>query len=122
MYGSASVDGRRLFRQYDRFGKGVFVGYPREMERGFRRVPIIAGRAPRHGARVAQNGTRRPDGVGSAYPPCGSPDLSVMGEYWGQQGTSFWTRPRTTATKLHQDVTECFRHKGYDPDPAKYPP
>jgi hypothetical protein len=48
VFGTITVDGKQLFRQYDVFNQYVFLKYLKELQRKFRKLLLFTDRAVQH--------------------------------------------------------------------------
>ena len=84
IYGSLALDGRQLFRTYDRFNAVTFVTYIKELQKYFGKAVLICNRAPQHRSRLIREFLRKNKNVKIMYFPKGSPYLNAVEECWRQ--------------------------------------
>jgi hypothetical protein len=60
VFGTITIDGKQLFRQYDVFNQYVFLKYLKELQRKFRKLLLFIDRAVQHRSSImVRNRTRR---------------------------------------------------------------
>jgi transposase len=83
VFGSLSLDGKQLFRQYDKFDSNTFVDYLKQVQKRFGKYIIFVDRATPHCSMI----TRRfldsnKDTIRLEYFPVGSPEFNAVEECW----------------------------------------
>jgi hypothetical protein len=48
LFGTLTIDGKQLFRQYKTFDRYSFISYLRELKRKFHKLILFLDRAPQH--------------------------------------------------------------------------
>jgi hypothetical protein len=48
VFGTITIDGKQLFRQYDLFNQYVFLKYLKELQKNFRKLLLFIDRAAQH--------------------------------------------------------------------------
>ncbi len=84
VYGAITIDGRRLFRTYDKFDKETFLAYLKELHRRFGRILVITDSARQHTAFIVNDFVSQNKDVRMLYLPTATPELSAIEEYWHQ--------------------------------------
>jgi hypothetical protein len=60
IYGVLSLDGKQLFRQYDRFNSSqYFIAYLEEIRKKFNKFIMFADRATQHRSKIVEESTYR---------------------------------------------------------------
>ena len=83
VFGCLSLDGKQLFRQYDKFDSNTFVDYLKQIQKRFGKYIIFVDRATPHCSMI----TRRfldsnKDTIRLEYFPVGSPEFNAVEECW----------------------------------------
>ena len=86
VFGTITIDGKQLFRQYKTFDQDSFISYLRELKRKFHKLILFLDRAPQHcrSQRVKAYLERNSDAIIVEYLPKGSPEFSAVEECWKQ--------------------------------------
>lgn len=85
VFGTLTMDGRQLFRQYDKFDQYAFLDYLKHVQRRFGKVVLITDRVRRHRAKKVQNYLEEnKDSIRIIYLPKGSPEFNAVEECWRQ--------------------------------------
>jgi transposase len=85
VFGCISLDGKQLFKQYDKFNSKTFVDYLNQIKKRFGKFVIFVDRATPHCSKI----TRRfldanKDTIRVEYLPIGSPEFNAVEECWRQ--------------------------------------
>ncbi len=81
VYGVLSLDGKQLFRQYDRFDSHSFMAYLDEVKKKFNKFIMFVDRASQHRARIVKEYLQRNlETIRVEYFPVGSPELNAVEE------------------------------------------
>lgn len=86
VFGTFSIDGRQLFRQYPVFNQDTFLSYLKEILGKFRRLILFIDRAVQHyrSVKVRQYLQDNSDRIKVEYLPKGSPEFNAVEECWRQ--------------------------------------
>lgn len=85
MFGTLTIDGRQLFRQYDMFDQYAFIDYLKQVQRRFGKVVLFTDRARQHRSKKVQEYLEKnKDWIRIVYLPKGSPEFSAVEECWRQ--------------------------------------
>jgi transposase len=86
VFGTITLDGRQLFRQYKTFDQYSFISYLGELKRKFHKLILFLDRAPQHyrSKRVRAYLERNNDVMTVEYLPQGSPEFNAVEECWKQ--------------------------------------
>ncbi len=82
IYGSLALDGRQLFRTYDRFNAPTFVVCLKELQKHFGKAVVITDRAPQHRSKLGKGFLPTNKNIRIMYFPKGSPYLNAVEECW----------------------------------------
>lgn len=86
VFGTFSMDGRQLFRQYPVFSQDTFLSYLKEILGKFGRLILFIDRAVQHyhSVKVRQYLQDNSDRIKVEYLPKGSPEFNAVEECWRQ--------------------------------------
>ena len=86
VFGTITIDGKQLFRQYDVFNQYVFLKYLKELQRKFRKLLLFIDRAVQHRSSimVRKHLEENKDVIRVEYLPKGSSDYNAVEECWRQ--------------------------------------
>ena len=86
VFGTITIDGKQLFRQYDVFNQYAFLKYLKELQRKFRKLLLFIDRAAQHRSSIMirKHLEENKDVIRVEYLPKGSPDYNAVEECWRQ--------------------------------------
>src|SRR5215472_2097256 len=86
VFGTITIDGKQLFRQYDVFNQYVFLKYLEELQRKFRKLLLFIDRAGQHrnSIMVRKHLEENKDVIKVEYLPKGSSEYNAVEECWRQ--------------------------------------
>jgi hypothetical protein len=85
VFGIPSLNGKQLFRQYERFDSQSFIAYLEEVRKKFKKFIMIVGRATQHRSRMVKEYLQRNlETIRIEYFPVGLPLLNAVEECWRQ--------------------------------------
>jgi len=123
VFGTLTIDGKQLFRQYKTFDQYSFISYLRELKRKFHKLILFLDRAPQHcrSRKVRACLERNSDDMIVEYLPKGSPDLSAVEECWRQgKNDLLVSKYYPRFTNLKAAITNYYRTKRFDLNIVKY--
>ena len=126
VFGTITLDGRQLFRQYKTFDQYSFISSLRELKRRFHKLILFLDRAPpQHcrSKRVRAYLERNNDDVMTVeyYFPKGSPEFSAVEECWKQgKDDLLVSKYYPSFTNLKAAITDYYRTKRFKLDITKY--
>ena len=84
LFGATSLEGKQLFRQYDKFNGDAFLDFLRMIYHKFPRCYLFLDRASPHyrSRKVKEYFDRHKDTLIPVYLPTASPEFMVMEEVW----------------------------------------
>jgi transposase len=84
LFGSISLEGKQLFRQYDWFNATTFLDYLKQVHRKFPKCNIFLDKAKQHykSKKVLQYFANNKDSLIPVYLPTASPEFMVLEEIW----------------------------------------
>jgi DDE superfamily endonuclease len=91
IFGLLSMDGKQLFRQYNRFDSHSFIRYLEKVKKKFKRFIIFVDRATQHRSKVVQEYLQRnEDSVKIEYFPVGSPEFNAVEKSAGNKESTIY--------------------------------
>ena len=85
MFGCLSLDGKQLFKQYDKFNSKTFIDYLKHVQKRFGKIVIFVDRATPHCCKITRKFLdANKDKIRLEYLPVGSPEFNAVEECWRQ--------------------------------------
>ena len=85
VFGCLSLEGKQLFKQYDKFNSITFIDYLKQIQKRFGKIIIFADRARPHCSKITRKFlAENKDTVRIEYFPVGSPEFNAVEECWRQ--------------------------------------
>ena len=82
VFGSLSLEGKQLFKQYDKFKSDIFVDYLKQIHKKFGKCIKFVDRATPHCSKITRKFLdANKDTIKLEYFPVGSPEFSAVEEY-----------------------------------------
>ena len=122
VFGILSLDGKQLFRQYDRFDSHQpLIEYLEETRKKFKKFIMIVDRATQHRSRMVREYLQRNlETIGVEYFPVGLPLLNAVEECWRQGKCSILPRYYPNFSRLKQTISNLYRTRRFNLDIKKY--
>ena len=121
IFGVLSLDGKQLFRQYDRFDSHSFITYLEETRRRFKKFIMFVDRAAQHRSKeVREYLQRNVDNVRVEYFPVGSPEFNAVEECWRQGKHNLLSEHYPNFQSLKQAISNYYRTRRFNLDIKKY--
>ena len=121
VFGMLSLDGKQLFRQYERFDSQSFMAYLEEARKKFRKFIMIVDRATQHRSRMVKEYLQRNlETIRIEYFPVGLPLLNAVEECWRQGKRSILSRCYSGFSHLKQTISNFYRTRRFNLDIKKY--
>ena len=106
VYGVLSLDGKQLFRQYERFDSHSFIVYLEEARKKFKKFVIFVDRATQHRSRIVKEYLQgNLETIRLEYFPVGLPLLNAVEECWRQGKCNLLPRCCSGFSHLKQTVS-----------------
>jgi hypothetical protein len=81
VFGCLSLDGKQLFKQYDKFNSNTFVDYLKQVHKRFGKIVIFVDRATPHCSKITRKFLdSNKDTIRLEYFPVGSPEFNAVEE------------------------------------------
>ncbi len=121
VYGVLSLDGKQLFRQYDRFDSHSFMAYLDEVKKKFNKFIMFVDRASQHRARIVKEYLQRNlETIRIEYFPVGSPELNAVEECWRQGKCNILSNHYSSLSHIKQVISNYYRTRRFNLDIKKY--
>jgi len=121
VFGMLSLDGKQLFRQYERFDSHQsFMAYLEEARKKFRKFIMIVDRATQHRSRMVKEYLQRNlETIRMEYFPVGSPELNAVEECWRQGKCSILSNCPYSLSHLKEMISQYYRTRRFNLDIKK---
>jgi len=121
IFGVLSLDGKQLFRQYDRFDSLSFIAYLEEVRKKFKKFIIFMDRASQHRSKIVQQYLQRNiDDIRVEYFPVGSPQFNAVEECWKQGKYNILSNYCPGFLHLKQIISNYYQTRRFNLDIKKY--
>ena len=120
-FGVLSLDGKQLFRQYERFDSHSFIAYLEEIQKKFNKFIIFVDRATQHRSRMVKEYLQRNlETIRIEYFPVGLPLLNAVEECWRQGKCNILPGYYSGFSHLKQTISNFYRTRRFNLDIKKY--
>jgi transposase len=121
VFGSLSLDGKQLFRQYDKFDSNTFVDYLKQVQKRFGKIVIFVDRATPHCSKITKAYLdANKDTIRLEYFPIGSPEFNASEECWRQGKYRILSTYYPTFDFLKDTISYYYRTTRFNLDIVKY--
>ena len=121
VFGVLSLDGKQLFRQYERFDSHSFIAYLEEARKKFKKFIMIVDRATQHRSRMVKEYLQRNlETIRIEYFPVGLPLLNAVEECWRQGKCNILPGYYSGFSHLKQTISNFYRTRRFNLDIKKY--
>ena len=121
VFGTLTMEGKQLFRQYDVFNQDTFLDYLKQVRKGLGKVIMLADRARQHGSKKVQEYLENKDAVRIVCLPKGSPEFNVVEECWRQgKHDLLVSKYYPKFTDLKSTISRYYRTRRFNLDVVKY--
>ena len=122
VFGTLTMEGKQLFRQYDVFSQDTFLDYLRQVKKRLGKVIMLADRARQHQAKkVLEYLEENKDSLRIAYLPKGSPEFNAVEECWRQgKHDLLVSKYYRRFTDLKLAISRYYRTRRFNLDVVKY--
>ena len=121
VFGVLSLNGKQLFRQYERFDSHQsFIAYLEEARKKFKKFIMIVDRATQHRSRMVKEYLQRnSETIRMEYFPVGLPLLNAVEECWRQGKCNILPRYYSGFSHLKQTISNFYRTRRFNLDIKK---
>jgi transposase len=121
VYGVLSLDGKQLFRQYERFDSHSFIAYLEEIRKKFKRFIMFVDRATQHRSKMVEEYLQRNiEAIKIEYFPVGSPEFNAVEECWRQGKCNILSNNYSSFSHIKQAISSYYRTRRFKLDIKKY--
>ena len=121
IFGVLSLDGKQLFRQYERFDSHSFIAYLEEIQKKFKKFIIFVDRATQHRSRMVKEYLQRNlETIRAEYFPVGSPGFNAVEECWRQGKYNILSNYYSSFSHLKEAISQYYRTRRFNLDIKKY--
>ena len=122
IYGVLSLDGKQLFRQYERFDSQSFIAYLEEIRKKFNKFILFADRATQHRSKMVEEllTEKHIEAIKIEYFPVGSPQLNAVEECWRQGKYNILSNYYSNFLHIKQVISHYYRTRRFNLDIKKY--
>ena len=121
VFGSLSLEGKQLFKQYNKFNSKTFVDYLKQIHKKFGKCIIFVDRATPHCSKITRKFlAENKDSIKLEYFPVGSPEFSAVEECWRQGKYNILSTYYSTFDFLKDTISYYYRTTRFNLDIVKY--
>ncbi len=116
-----SLEGKQLFRQYERFDSHSFIQYLAKVQKKFKKFIMFVDRATQHRSRMVKDYLwRNTDTIRIAYFPVSSPEFNEIEECWRQGKSNILSNYYSNFSNAKQAISHYYRTRRFNMDIKKY--
>ena len=121
VFGSLSLQGKQLFKQYDKFNSNTFVDYLKQVQKRFGKCIIFTDRARPHCSKITRKFLEEnKDTIRIECFPVGSPEFNTVEECWRQGKYYILSNYYSNFKNLKYTITRYYRTERFQLDITKY--
>ena len=122
VFGTLTMKGKQLFRQYDVFNQYTFLDYLKQVKKRLGKVIMFTDRARQHQAKkVLEYLEENKDSLRIVYLPKGSPEFNAVEECWRQGKYDLLvSKYYQRFTDLKSTISRYYRTRRFNLDVVKY--
>ena len=121
IFGSLSLDGKQLFKQYDEFNSVTFVDYLKQIQKRFGKCIVFVDRATPHCSKITKRFLdSNKDTIRLEYFPVGSPEFNAVEECWRQGKYQLLSTYYPMFGFLKDTISQYYRTTRFKLDIVKY--
>ena len=110
VFGLLTTDGRRMFRQYNKFDMHAFAKFIKAAVRKFGKICMILDNAQQHHARMIRHLVETMEGLTLKFLPAATPEISVIEPYWRELKRKVLDVPHTSLAMLRKAIARYTRY------------
>ena len=110
VFGLLTTDGRRMFRQHDRFDMYTFARFPRAAVHRFGRICMTLDNAPLHHAKTIRQLVDMIGGLTLKFLPAATPEISAIEPYWKELKRRMFDVQHTSPAMLRRVIARYTRY------------
>ena len=123
LFGATSLEGKQLFKQYNRFNASTFLDYLKQIHRKFPKCYLFLDKAKQHykSKKVLQYFDKHKKDLVPVYLPTASPEFMVLEEIWHiTKNDLVVVQYYPSFTDFKNKISQYFRTKRFNLDMRKY--
>jgi len=122
VFGTLTMEGKQLFRQYDKFNQDTFLDYLKQVNKRLGKVVMFTDRARQHQSKKVKKYLKEnKDSVRILYFPKGSPEFNAVEECWRQGKYDLLvSKYYPKFTDLKSSIAKYYRTRHFNLDIVKY--
>ena len=122
VFGSLSLEGKQLFKQYDKFNSDTFVDYLKQIHKKFGKCIIFVDRATPHCSKITRKflDLANKDTIKLEYFPVGLPEFSAEEECWRQGKYNILSCYYNTFDSLKEVIYSYYRTRKFNLNIVQY--
>ena len=122
VFGTLTMEGKQLFRQYDLFDQYTFLDYLKQVRGRLGKVIMFSDRARQHlSKKVLEYLKENKDAIRIVCLPKGSPEFNAVEEYWRQGKYDLLvSKYYPKFTDLKSRISKYYRIRRFNLDVVKY--
>ena len=121
VFGCLSLEGKQLFKQYDKFNSITFIDYLKQIQKRFGKIIIFADRARPHCSKITRKFlAENKDTVRIEYFPVGAPEFNAVEECWRQGKYHILSAYYPLFDVLKSTISDYYRTTKFNLDIVKY--
>ena len=121
VFGSLSLEGKQLFKQYDKFNSDTFVDYLKQIHKKFGKCIIFVDRATPHCSKITRKFLdANKDTIKLEYFPVQYPEFSAVEECWRQGKYNILSCYYDTFDSLKEVISSYYRTRKFNLNIVQY--
>ena len=122
VFGTLTMKGKQLFRQYDLFDQDTFLDYLKQVRKRLGKVIMFTDRARQHRLKkILEYLKENRDAIRIVYLPKGSPEFNAVEECWRQgRHDLLVSKHLPKFTDLKSTISRYYRTRRFNLDVVKY--
>ena len=121
VFGCLSLEGKQLFKQYDKFNSDTFIDYLKQIQKRFGKCILFVDRATPHCCKITKRFlAENKNNIRLEYLPVGSPEFNAVEECWRQGKYYILSNYYSNFKNLKYTITRYYRTKRFQLDITKY--
>jgi transposase len=121
VFGCLSLDGKQLFKQYDKFDSATFIDYLKQIQKRFGKCIIFVDRVTPHCSKITGKYlAKNKNTIRLEYFPVGSPEFNAVEECWRQGKYQILSTYYPMFGFLKDTISQYYRITRFKLDIIKY--
>ena len=121
VFGCLSLEGKQLFKQYDKFNSDTFIDYLKQIQKRFGKCILFVDRATPHCSKITRTFlAENRDTIRLEYFPVGSPEFNAVEECWRQGKYNILSTYYPLFDNLKYSICRFYRTTRFNLDIVKY--